>query len=293
MIIDPQFRKCVTFLFVDKVDEETGKTIRVACATAFYVSVPVVNNIFLTYLVTARHVIRRSRPYPFFVRVNTTDGAYIDLSASQDSWIEHPDTDIAVCPLQIPLGPPKTSIPDIKQISFSMLATSKFIEENHVREGDDIFFSGMFQGYSGTERMQPIIRFGNISLMPYEKIMIRDSPQDTPYPVNAYLVESRSWGGHSGSPTFLYLNPNRIPGEISFYSGRPDFVLFGLVSSHFELSQDIKFVGDILGKGSVDINAGIAVIIPAHFIAEILQSDECLEYRKQIMQKIKGIQPHK
>ena len=37
MLIDEEFRKCVTFLFVDKPDQESGNLKRVPAATAFLV----------------------------------------------------------------------------------------------------------------------------------------------------------------------------------------------------------------------------------------------------------------
>ena len=278
MIINLQFRKCVSYLFIDIEDKESGEINRRPVATAFFVSVPINQDVEVVYIVTARHVIRNTRPYgQLYIRFNLTDGTYIDVLTPQDNWTEHPITDIAVCAAHMP------EKEDTKWLPISMLATPEYIAEHTVMEGDDVFFCGMFQGFTGTEKMQPLIRFGNISLMPYEKIFLRDTLEDKPYLAEAYLVEARSWGGHSGSPTFLYFKPDRVPGVITLptYKGRgPDAVLLGLVSSHFELSQDVKFIGDILGSGKVDINAGIAIIIPAHFISELLLGDELIEQRK-------------
>ncbi len=190
--------------------------------------------------------------------------------------LEHPETDVAVTPARFP------NKFDGRYIPSGLLATKDFISKNQIAEGDDVFFCGMFQGYPGQQRMQPVIRFGNISLMPHEKVTLRDSKEDSPYSTEAYLVESRSWGGHSGSPTWLYLNPNRFPGQIVFQQGTPNFVLLGLVAAHFELPQNVDFVGDILEGGTVNINAGLAIVIPAHFILDLLMRDELVEHRQQI-----------
>jgi hypothetical protein len=285
MIIDPQFRKCVTYLFLDLKDDDTGKIDRKPIATAFFVCVPILGgNAQAVYIVTARHTIRRSRPYgTLSVRFNLTDGSYIDMPSPQDNWSEHPTTDVAVCATLVPVKH------DTKWLPISMFENQKFIIANTVREGDDVFFCGMFKPFPGIEKMQPLIRFGNISLMPYEKIYLQDSPEDAPYLADAYLVEARSWGGHSGSPTFLYFKPDRNPGTINIVSGAggPPTVLLGLVSSHYQLQEDVRFQGDVLGSGKVDINAGIATVIPARFISELLLGDEYMEQRKGIEEILK------
>ncbi len=89
MIINPEFRKCVTYLFVDKLDK-SGETIRSPLATAFYVGFQISSG-WVMYLVTARHVIRKSRPFgPLIVRNNLSDGTFQDSSTSQNDWIGTP-----------------------------------------------------------------------------------------------------------------------------------------------------------------------------------------------------------
>lgn len=283
MIIDPQFRKCVTYLFRDYSDSNGEIKRRIPVATGFFVCVPLFGEIQAIYIVTARHVIRKSRPFgQLYIRFNLTDGTYSDFPAPQDKWIEHPNTDVALFYTMVPDNH------DITYIPTSLFVSPKFISDQRIKEGDDVFFSGMFKGYIGQERMQPIIRFGNISLMPREKIPFKEDENSSPILIDAYLIEARSWGGHSGSPTFLYLNPARNPGQIVLSSGIPLFSLLGLVSSHFELPQDVKFGGDILGTGTVSMNSGLAIVIPAHYINEILSSEECVEQRRKIEDIIKN-----
>ncbi|MFC1908948.1 hypothetical protein ACFLXD_03695 [Chloroflexota bacterium] len=86
---------------------------------------------------------------------------------------------------------------------------------------------------------------------------------------DAYLVESRSWGGHSGSPVFIYFPITRKPGVIDF-GHQQEFALLGLTQGHFDIPKDVIFTGDILGTGEVPLNAGIAVVIPAEKIIETL-----------------------
>jgi hypothetical protein len=284
MLIDPEYRKCVTYLFMDLKDEGTGEIQRKPVGTAFFVCVPMLDGAAKAiYVATARHNIRKSRPYgKLYVRFNLSDGTHRDLQSEPDDWTEHPKTDVAAIGTLLP------DKSDIKYIPVSMFENQQFVTANRIGEGDDVFFCGLFQSFPGIERMQPIIRFGNISLMPREKIYLRDSPEDTPYLAAAYLVEARSWGGHSGSPTFWYFKPDRVPGEIFIPNrkGGPLSALLGLVSSHYEIPREVDFTGDV-GEGKVSINAGMAAVIPARFISELLFGDEFIEQRKKIEEKIK------
>ena len=280
MLVNEQFRKCVAFLFVDVIDDDTRTTKRIPAATAFFVGVPVNNEGSVTYAVTARHVIDASRPHgELYVRINKISGGFRDFKAPQDAWACHPLTDVAVIPVKLPRGQF-----DLRTIPFSMLATDDYVIQQRIGAGDDVFFVGLFSAYTGQERNQPIIRFGNISLMPHEKIAMKLNPgSDTTTLIDAYLVEARSWGGHSGSPAFIYYPPDREPGGIVIARNPP--ALLGVVHGHYEIKQDIAFIGDILGSGKVPINAGIAVVVPAQKIIDALMREELVEERKRLLQK--------
>ena len=64
--------------------------------------------------------------------------------------------------------------------------------------------------------------------------------------------------------------------------------LLGLVSAHFDIAQKVEFSDEYLEeeyyesykKGSVDINSGIAVVIPAQYIYELLMRDDFVEERE-------------
>jgi hypothetical protein len=280
MLVDEQYRKCVTFLVVDVIDNDTRIIKRIPAATAFFVQVPVNNEGFVNYAVTARHVVDASRPHgSLFVRINKISGGFQDFSAPQDAWVCHPSTDVAV----IPVGLPHEQF-DLRTIPLSMLATDDYVIQQRIGAGDDVFFVGLFSEYAGQERIQPIIRFGNISLMPHEKIAVKLDPgSDATTLIDAYLVEARSWGGHSGSPAFIYYPPDRDPARI-VVGGNPP-ALLGVVHGHYEIKQDVAFIGDILGSGKVPINAGMAVVIPAQKIIDTLMQEALVEERNRILQE--------
>jgi hypothetical protein len=140
-----------------------------------------------------------------------------------------------------------------------------------------VFFVGLFSEHPGVERNQPILRFGNISMMPGEKLLVNLG--DSSARIRAYLVEARSWGGHSGSPAFVYFPPDRFGNSISVGMTLPIFLL-GLVQGHYDIKSDVKFIGDV-EEGQVAINAGIAAVVPAQEIYDLLMSGEVLAERDE------------
>lgn len=61
--------------------------------------------------------------------------------------------------------------------------------------------------------------------------------------------------------------------------------LLGLVSAHFDIPQEATTTGDVLGKVVTDVNAGMAVVTPAHFIRRLIDREdvreEAEEYRHE------------
>src|SRR2546425_2452927 len=245
LLIGDQYRKSVVFLYMDSMDKDTGATIKTPAASAFLIKVPVgpAENVGFTYAVTARHVIEKTRPNgPLYLRVNTTAGGFQDYLAHQDSWFSHPSTDVAVCLMSLP-----TPTLDHLPIPLAMLATDEYVAANNIGIGDEVFFAGLFSEHPGYERMEPIIRFGNISLMPHGGIAVQlDPTSDAKTQIKAYLIEARSWGGQSGSPAFVYYLPDREPEHLIVGNYPP--ALLGLVYGHYEIKQDVAFIGDITRK---------------------------------------------
>ena len=287
MLIDERFRKCVAFIYADMTNQDTLKKERKPVATAFFVSMVIGNDEgALIYAVTARHVIEASRPYGhLYFRVNTAGGQFQDFETDQDDWVAHHSTDVAVTHIV-----PRLRDFDLHPIDLDMLATDKYILQNEVDIGDSVFFVGLFEKYAGIQRIQPIIRFGNISLMPHEKIPVKLDPGSNAITlVHAYLVEARSWGGHSGSPAFIYYPVGRRPDFLEVGVESP--ALLGLVHGHYEIEKHVAFVGDIVGRGQVPINAGMAIVVPAQKIIDTLMQEELVDERTQILDGLRRDKP--
>ena len=69
-----------------------------------------------------------------------------------------------------------------------------------------MFSVGLFTKYFGRSNLIPIVRTGNIAMMPKEKV-----PLGSFGLTDAYLIEGRSIGGLSGSPIFCR-DTIKIPG---------------------------------------------------------------------------------
>ena len=272
VVIDEKFRKCATYLFINAPDPKTSAIGKRLVGTAFFVTVFSGNEGAAMYAVTARHIIDNSaRLGPLFVRMNTMEG-YVDLETQQSEWTCHPSTDVAAIRVRsLPVGA------DLRSMGLDMLLTDKMVTEHLVGAGDEIFFTGLFSEHPGRQRVQPIMRFGNLSMMPYEPIRVKDLSVASE--IDAYLVEARSWGGHSGSPAFVYYPPDRFGHSISVApTGLPVFLL-GLVHGHYDIKSDVSFTGDFLGKGEVPVNAGMAVVVPSQKIIDVLMDDDLVTDR--------------
>jgi hypothetical protein len=147
--------------------------------------------------------------------------------------------------------------------------------------GHEVFFTGLFGQHAGRLRNLPIARFGNISRLPGEPIAIRRLGNSTEE-IEGYLVEATSWGGHSGSPAFwlypvsmVWFAPSsdRPDSQIPVSSPGQIIGLMGLVSAHFDIPREATTKGDILGRIVTSINSGIAVVTPAHFIRQLIDSE--------------------
>jgi hypothetical protein len=265
MLVPDEVRKCVAFVVYQAPDG-----LKVA-GTAFFVGieVPDFGGAF-QFAVTAKHVIeqikKRSVDGKVYLRMNFKNEPASLVHTSIDGWLYHPSdssVDVAVSPFLF------SEKFDHLYYPVSSFATKEVIEKEKIGLGDEVFLAGMFYGHLGKKRNIPIVRVGNIAAMPEE-------PVDTDIgEIEAYLVESRSISGLSGSPVFVHLGvirPNWEDkgGHLKMFSGVGRFYLLGLMHGHFDkpISQEDTVVEDDVRQERV--NMGIAVVVPATKILEVI-----------------------
>lgn len=221
------------------------------------------------YAITARHVIdhiRRLGIDTVLLRVNRKSGTAFWEQTRIADWAlspEGPSTDIAI--LRYVMDPEW----DHLQIPFSMAVTDALIEREKIGVGDEVFMTGLFSRHVGARNNIPIVRVGNIAAMTGEKVNTRLGPMD------AYLIESRSIGGLSGSPVFV--NLGLVRHKMMSTTGNPVFYLLGLVHGHYEAdiaTIDSEQFNPIVDDGLApkNVNMGIAIVVPMSKLLEMLNS---------------------
>ena len=271
--IPSEVKSVVVFIFVEK----EGKL--VANGTAFFVGVkkPSEPPIYSVYLVTAKHVLYKPDTTEFvdkvFIRINRKDGgsevSVIPIKAIGNNRTvflhDDPSVDIAVIPF----------LPDQERFDFKFLpdefiTTRETYNTLKIREGSEIFFTGLFAPYPGAERNFPVVRFGRVALITDEKIEWQGKK------MSLYLIEAGSYGGNSGSPVFFYLGSDREPGSLMV--GPPILKLAGVMQGTFLDAQEIKVVETKKTPISLS-NMGIAAVVPGYKLYELLFSEELKRQR--------------
>jgi hypothetical protein len=279
VLVARQYLKCVAFLCVETA---TGITPR---ATGFFV-VYERDDQLIVYLVTAAHNIYKARAAgcdKLVARVNREDGGTpIALDIPHEAWTCSPLTDVAV----VRMTDEEFLEADIYPRWSDWLATDKWIKDWHVGTGDPVIIPGLFTQIK-TQQIQPILRFGRISMMPEEKIGITIVDDETVTKVDAYLVEALSRGGVSGSPVFVVCDPHDRGWVFDDSEGwwgdkQPDddpIRLLGLVHGHYDVhTGEDSFAPQLMGD--YELNSGIAVVIPAQAITALLELPEVREERE-------------
>lgn len=245
--------------------------------TAFLISVPSerVPNGSFTYLVTARHNIRKAEASgeQFVLRVNMKDGNAETVVIDGLRWFspENDASDIAVSSM---VGDLVDHI-SYRRIPRVMFATEEAIDKHSIGVGDPLICTGLFVHHYGRRRNIPIIRSGNIAAMPDEPLTDRDSGLD----YHAYLAEIRSIGGLSGSPVFVELGVGRqVEGSVNF--SRIDRFLLGVVRGHWK-KDEFDSAADFAADEQEELNSGIAIVTPITDALEILDGEDFLKARKR------------
>jgi hypothetical protein len=270
MRVPDDVRKCVVFL-----GKEVGVE-KVYGGTAFVVGISSKTTpLHFMYLVTAKHCADALDGIDFWVRFNSKSGGVLELKTNSNArWFRHPvdpdHVDVAVLPF---LYQPDIDAAYVNLYSFYAKALAPSIGT-----GDDVFITGLFALAKGTQRNMPIIRMGNIAMMPDDKIPVKKFGE-----IDCYLIEARSTGGVSGSPVFvretLVANPSDSQDDVHGVSGK--FWLLGLMNGHWDI--DPATLNEVTVRGvDAGVNLGIAIVVPAYKIVEVLRHPELVEMRKHI-----------
>lgn len=158
-----------------------------ACSTPDYIGTAFI-------AVTAKHVAEEIQGKQFLIGVNFKDGK-MGWFGSDMKWWYHP-TEPESVDVAVTIFTPTERF-DTEHVPESIFATNDRIKHYSIGVGDEINVVGLFTRFFGSERHTPIVRTGNIAMMPSDKLPTNGSEAEV------YLVEGRSIGGLSGSPVFV------------------------------------------------------------------------------------------
>jgi hypothetical protein len=206
--------------------------------TAFFMFVPLRGQVGAIVVVTALHVVakiaQRSDDGKAFLRVNTRDGGFRFVPVNENAWVKPQDqsdvvVDVCFCPWHFPW---EASEFDIRYFSIDHAATADVMANQGLGVGNEVAFAGLFVKHRGEMQNEPVVRFGNISAMPREPVSTKYDGIDVE--LEAYLIESRSVGGLSGSPVFVDPGLFRLEGDLRQWrqAGEPGGYLLGVMHGH-------------------------------------------------------------
>jgi hypothetical protein len=283
--IPQAYLDCCEYIYKTRVDAEAGA---LTGGSGFFVGAKLEENKDSTqlYVVTAKHVLR-GMEHPV-LRVNVAEGGVDYLTTDRASWVGHPDgDDLAVCQIEIEYG----------KYSMRCAFVEDFVDyrkNSLLYPGDEVFMVGRFFSHEGKQQNAPSVRFGNISMLAMETMKTFED-----YDQRTFLVEQRSLPGYSGSPVFVFLDPSqpRPPlwmvainraGKINLETTGP--WLLGVDWVHIQNYEEVlestapKKIAVPLRY--VKVNTGMAGVIPAWRIADIINSEEFVMYRRKEDQRI-------
>lgn len=249
------------------------------------------------YAVTNKHVARHSRnPFPV-IRLNTIDGKTDILALTPDDWIPHPDgDDLAIAPIDFPPDnldyfPIDSELFLTRENLYGGKPSDNFV----VGAGDDTFMVGRFTNHAGEQRNTPSLRFGSVAMLPFEKVKLDKEANN--HMQEAFLVETRSISGYSGSPVFVY-QPSISEAEIPLPDDGYDYPT-NWIASISDLMGSVRFLGidcahvrkyeKVINRmyvehpngWQVETNTGMAIVIPAWRLMTLLNKPELVMQRKE------------
>lgn len=278
--IPTEVKNIVTFVFL-----RNPKGNLVPQGTGFFVAIKGEQNPdrVYGYLVTAKHVIRDKHNRYFasiFIRLNkrTRGAEFLELPLQGKDALpvyvhRDPDVDLAVLPIL-----PNRDIFEFKVLPQEMLTTTQAFKQANIKEGDEVFFTGLFWQFfvdpgSYPKRNYPIVRFGRVALVTDERIPWKEGNKTIS--LDLYLIEALSFGGNSGSPVFFYLGGEREPGTLTFARR---LLLAGVIKGTFLDHREIQAI-EVRKALVASQSVGISAVVPSYKLHDILFSPELRSIR--------------
>jgi len=152
------------------------------------------------------------------------------------------------------------------------LVSKEFVAEHGAGIGDEVMMIGRFINREGIQYNSPTARFGHIAQMAGDPI---DAQEE------AILCEVRSIGGYSGSPVFVV--PNRSYGRPGKRLPEDRVIILGVDFCHINDFADARDEGGRrMPHIRVPVNTGMAGVVPAWKLYELLMCQELVDQRTAV-----------
>jgi hypothetical protein len=227
------------------------------------------------FLATADHVLDLIDGDVFSVRMNRKDGTASTIQLTKKNKIPHAkrNNDLAIFAM--------ARAADIYDQKFILIGD----REAHLSRlanlwppdvGDEVATVGLYGSHFGETRNIPVVRVGNIAMMPDPKEPVLTQRGY----VEAYLIETRSLVGLSGSPVFLNVPQLKLTNGNPQYLTSPTYIPLGMMLGYHLVStaEDQIHVPRIAGEDqpvpeySMDErNTGFGVVIPLDRIFDVME----------------------
>ena len=276
MRVNEKIRKAVVFVG----HEPSGSFLPVGTGFLGFVEYPIENpktgskSQQINFLVTADHLSDMIPGDELSIRFNRKSGGVATFRVNKKHKISHDDRACDIAMFNIPL---LHDTHDQMFINLDRQIHRALHRHTWPAElGDEVSTIGLYASHYGETKNIPVVRTGNIAMMPDEPLWTNRGY------VTAYLIETRSIVGLSGSPVFL--NPPEvavIDGKIKYLPNK-ELITIGMMVGYqlVATAQDQIVVPQLQGEvpGSEysldERNTGFAVVIPMERIFEIVESDE-------------------
>jgi hypothetical protein len=173
-----------------------------------------------------------------------------------------PLVDLAIIPISL-----NQDTLDFFMIQPALFATKTLIDDKHLDESNEVVFAGLFAPFTGNLRNYPIVRHGKLAMMSDERI-----PWEPGATEDLFLADVMSFGGNSGSPVFIRTGgDNQAFGSIQYF-------LLGVMQGFYSTDSKVSVQTAEL-NGVAKENTGVAAVIPAEKISEILESPRAVSRR--------------
>ncbi|MCI0338547.1 MAG: serine protease [Acidobacteria bacterium] len=247
------------------------------------------------YAVTNKHVIDQGFQV---LRLNTAEGSTGTITSQRDSWRDHPDGyDVSVLPVEMEGERFRWF-----SVGIAKFITREIITDYQIGPGDDAFLIGRLVTPWGQQRNIPAVRFGNISMMADPNELVRGY---SGMEQESFFVDCRSLSGFSGSPVFAlttraYFADEHYPNDLMPEPHRPNEEgigltitpvategtfgpwLLGIDWGHLPLWKSVYEKDETTPTDyKVEQNTGIACVLPAWHILDLLNERELVIQRKR------------